>query len=115
MPIELQKEIENHLATFPERNREVEEMKKEWKEFNTRATWILVGFLGSILAIGIWVGTMQTRVETLGDGISTAIEHHIDYDKRLTALEVNNGEIRARLASIEVTLQEIKTAIIRLQ
>jgi wobble nucleotide-excising tRNase len=108
MPQELQKEIENHLATFPDRHRELEEMRKEWREFNTRATWILVGFLGSLLAIGVWVGTMETKVETMGDSVK-------DNDKRLNALEVNNGEIKSRLTSIEVTLQEIKTAIIRLQ
>jgi hypothetical protein len=93
----------------------VEEMKKEWKEFNTRATWMLIGFLGSILAIGIWVGTMQTNVQNLSNGVEDALSHHDDYDKRLNALEVNNGEIKSRLTSIEVTLQEIKTAIIRLQ
>lgn len=115
MTSDLQKEIENHLASFPERYKEVEEMKREWKDFRTRSTWILVGFITSMLAIGVWVGTMQTHIESVTTQDSDDKQRFTQIESRINTLEVNNGEIRSRLASIEMTLQEIKTAIIRLQ
>lgn len=111
MPHELIKDVENHLATYPERRRDVVEMQKEWKEYKAKAMWILIGFVGSMLSIGIWVGTMQSSIETNNNehikmGIITdAIE------RRVNALEVTNGEIRARLTSIDASLIEIKQSL----
>ncbi len=65
MPEQLKKEIENHLATFPERHEDLIEMKKEWKEFKDKILWIIVGFLGSILAMGVWVGSIETKIEEI--------------------------------------------------
>lgn len=111
MPAELQKEIENHLATFPERHKDILEMTKEWKEFKSRALWILVGFIGTILSIGIWVGKMQTNIENNTTIIGQLKTDQIGVVSRLTSLEITNSEIKARLTSIDATLQEIKVSI----
>jgi hypothetical protein len=115
MPKDLKKEIENHLATWPDRHNDFLEMKKEWEEFKSKALWTMVTFIGSILIIGIWVGTMNSRLEQAQNDVAKSLSHHDDYEKRIGSLEINNSEIRTRLTAIEVTLQEIKTAIIRLQ
>lgn len=111
MPEELKKEIQNHLATFPERHEDMLEMKKEWKEYKNRAMWILVGFVGSILSIGIWVGTMQTTIEGITGHETEDKARFLQIESRLNSLEITNSEIRARLMSIEATLQEIKVAV----
>ena len=115
MPHELRKEIENHLATFPERRKDAEEMRKEWNEYKNKAMWILIGFVGSILGIGVWVGTMQTTVDSITGHERDDAERFIQIEARINALEVTNGEIRARLTSIDATLQEIKVAIKNIQ
>lgn len=115
MPKDLKREVENHLATWPDRHNDFLEMKKEWGEFKSRAMWTMVAFIGSILLIGIWVGTMNSRLENAESDANTSILRHSEYEKRLGTLEINNSEIRTRLTAIEVTLQEIKTAIIRIQ
>jgi hypothetical protein len=115
MPQDLLKNIENHLATFPERHQDFLEMRTEWKEFKTRAMWTMISFIGAILSIGIWVGTMQAGHQELEDNTIQAKVDIKALEARTNMLEVNNSEIRARLVSIEVTLQEIKAAIIKLQ
>jgi hypothetical protein len=115
MPHELQREIENHLATCPERVKDLQEMQAEWKEYKSKAMWVLLGFSGSLIAIGVWVGTMQTNIasltshETEDKGRFTALE------TRVSSSEINNASVLARLASIETTLQEIKVAIKQIQ
>lgn len=111
MPTELQKEIESHLATYPERRKDVEEMQKEWKEFKTRAFWAMASFIGAILSIGIWVGSIQTNIQHINELAGRAASQADNTDKRLNALEINNGEIKTKLSSIEATLQEIKVSI----
>jgi len=111
MPEHLQKEIEGHLASFPERRRDFEEMRKEWREFKDRCLWILVGFLSAVLAIGVWVGTIQTHVSNITETANRAALQAENVEKRINALEITNGEIRTKLSGIEVVLQEIKVAI----
>lgn len=111
MPQELTKQIEYHLATFPERHEDMLEMKKEWGEMKSKAMWVLLGFVGSILAIGVWVGTMQTNIENITQDHEDADEWSQQVERRLGTLEVTNGEIKARLTSIDLALQEIKVAI----
>lgn len=119
---ELHTRIENHLATFPERYKDVQEMQNEWREFRKddaaikqKAFLVLVGFLGGFIGIGVWVGTIQSEHVHLQEEIQKLDIRFPQVDTRLTALEVNNSEIKTRLTSIEVTLQEIKAAIIKLQ
>lgn len=118
MPHELQKEIENHLATFPERNKYVEEMKKEWKEFKDRederknkTLYVIVGFAVALISIGIWVGTIQTNIESVTNHDAEDKARFIQLEQKVTQTEISNAGINARLASIETTLQEIKVII----
>lgn len=114
MSEDLKKEIEAHLASFPERRLDVVEMRKEWNEYKNKALWILLGFSGSILAIGIWAGTMQTNIDSI---LTKAREESVRVtvvENRVTSLEITNSEIRARLSSIDLALQEIKIAINKL-
>jgi hypothetical protein len=111
MPHELQKEIEQHLATCPERVKDLQEMQNEWKEYKNKAMWVLLGFSGSILAIGVWVGTMQTTLESVTSHEGEDKARFLQVEARLNSAEVNNAGVLARLASIEVTLQEIKVAV----
>lgn len=111
MPHQLQKEIENHLATFPERHNDVLEMRKEWAEYKTKAFWVLLGFVASILAIGVWVGTIQTNIQHITEVANKASTQADETVKRINALEITNGEIRTKLSGIEATLEEIKLAI----
>lgn len=118
MPHELQKEIENHLATFPERHKYVEEMKKEWKEFKDRederknkTLYVIVGFAVALISIGIWVGTIQTNIESVTNHDAEDKARFIQLEQKVTQAEISNAGINARLASIESTLQEIKVII----
>ena len=115
MPNDLLKEVEHHIATYPDHRQDVIEMQKEWADYKAKAFWVLLGFSGSILAIGVWVGTMQSSIEEV-------TKDHIDYQEqnqqietRLGLLEVTNGEIKARLTSIDLILQEIKLSINQLK
>lgn len=118
MDVVLQKEIENHLATFPERHKYVEEMRNEWKEFKDREDerknkilYIIVGFAGALISIGVWVGTIQTNIESVVDHDSEDKARFAQLEQKVTATEINNAGINARLTSIEATLQEIKVII----
>jgi len=111
MPHELQKEIENHLATFPERHRYVEEMREEWKSFKNKALIILIGLATSLVGIGIWVGTIQTNIESVTNHDAEDKVRFAQLEQKVTQTEISNAGINARLASIESTLQEIKVII----
>lgn len=118
MPETLIKQIENHLATSPDRIKEVEEMKVEWKEFKERQDkqknnmlYVVLGFAVSLISIGVWVGTMQTHIDSMLGHEDKDSERFIQIEARLNNAEVTNSEIRARLSSIDLTLQEIKVAI----
>lgn len=115
MPNELLKDLEHHLATYPDHYQDVVEMKKEWSEYKSRAFWVLLGFSGSILSIGIWVGAMQTNIDNVNkDHVDFETQTH-QIEARLGLLEVTNGEIKARLTSIDLMLQEIKLSINQLK
>lgn len=118
MPHELQKEIENHLATFPERHKYVEEMRQEWKEFKERederknkTLYVIIGFAVALISIGVWVGTIQTNIESVTLHDSEDKLRFAQLEQKVTATEISNAGINARLASIESTLQEIKVII----
>lgn len=108
---ELQAQIQHHLATFPERHKYVEEMREEWKSFKNRALIILIGLSSSLIAIGIWVGTIQTNIESVTTHDSENKARFAQLEQKVTQTEISNAGINARLASIESTLQEIKVII----
>lgn len=103
--------IRHHVDTFPERYNDTLEMQKEWKEMKNKALWILVSFVVSILAIGIWVGTIEANIATINSEHTKAEERNRDLERRLGILEVNNGQILADLANIKLGIQELKVAI----
>ncbi len=115
MPNELIKQVENHLATYPDHYQDVLEMKKEWNEYKGKAFWVLVGFSGSILSIGIWVGAMQTNIDNVNKDHLKSYAEFAQIEKRIGLLEVTNGEIKTRLTSIDLILQEIKLSINQLR
>lgn len=112
---ELQKQVELHLATFPERHHDTLEMRKEWQEFKSKALWIMVGFVASVLAVGVWVGTIQSNIDEINADHSKLDVRYSAIEQRLGILEVNNGEIRTRLAAIEASLLEIKASILQIR
>lgn len=107
----LESQVREHIITFPERQKDSEEMRDEWKDFKQKALLIMIGFLGSLLAIGVWVGTVQTSITNIASVSSRTSTQYDTIEKRVNSLEVTNGEIRSRLSSIDATLLEIKVAI----
>jgi len=111
MDEELKAKIITHLDTFPIRQDEVNEMKKEWKDLKTRLTTMIFVAVGSMFAYGVWVGNLQTHISHI-DQEYLLQQKKLDSDAlRLSSLEVNNGEIKTKLVNIEATLQEIKISI----
>lgn len=108
---ELHEAIETHILAYPERQKILDEMHQEWSEFKRKTLYILLGAVGSLLAIGVWVGSLQTNIDSVLKDHDRVDSHFSDVERRVGQLEINNGEIRARLASIESTLIEIKLAI----
>ena len=112
---ETEEEIRNHLATFPDRREHEAKRDREWDEFKNRMFWMLIAGIASVLSIGVWVGIMQTHVEQIMADHAKIDVKTTQFDDRLGQLEVNNGEIRTRLSSIDSTLQEIKISIRQLK
>lgn len=115
MPNDLLKEVEHHIATYPDHRQDVIEMQREWAEYKRKAFWVLLGFSGSILTIGIWVGAMQTNIDNITQDHAVYNTKTSQIETRLNLLEVTNGEIKARLTSIDLILQEIKLSINQLK
>ena len=115
MPNELLKEVEHHIATYPDHRQDVIEMQQEWADYKSKAFWVLLGFSGSILAIGIWVGAMQSNIEEVTQDHVSFEKQNREIENRLGLLEVTNGEIKARLTSIDLILQDIKLSINQLK
>ena len=111
MTDELTQRIEHHLSGWESRQKEVEEMKREWHEFKSRALTILIGTLFALVGYGIWVGNIQSQTKYNERQLQTQEEKHILIEQRLGNVEVVNSEVKARLQSIDATLQEIKVAI----
>lgn len=118
MKDQLIKEMEAHLLTFPDRQRflqeqfkDMEEIRKDWEELKTKALWVVFSMAGGILVIGVWVGTIQSTISTVNEARIEADAERAILTQRITSIEVVNSEIKARLASIDTALQEIKLAI----
>ena len=94
---------------------EVLELRHQWDELKSRAFYILLGSITVFVAYGVWVGTVQTQVSSLTEDVNGAKEERANMIQRLGALEVSNGRVETTLASIQLTLQEIKIAIKQIQ
>jgi len=111
MEEELKAKVITHLDTFPIRQEEVNEMKKEWKDLKARLTTMIFIVVGSMFAYGVWVGNLQTTLNNTNQGAMERIKRLDNYEQRITFLEITNGEIKTKLVNIEATLQEIKISI----
>lgn len=108
-----EEEIRSHLAGFPTRAREVEEMKREWREFKTRALIILLGAIVAMVGYGVWVGTINTNSQSNSHQIELIQVHIAEVDRRQQSADVTSAEIRTKLISIEATLVEIKQTLVK--
>lgn len=111
-------EGQKHLVPSPETTRIIAEMKAEWsdmqkawKQINNRALIALLGSLVVAGGYGIWVGTIQTRLdngEATHDSLTASV---VSIEARQHANDISSTEIRTKLANIELTLVEIKNAL----
>jgi len=114
MTEEIIKKVESHLAGFEERHKEMERMRDEWEKAKSKLLVVVLCSLAPIVGYGAWIGSVQTKVNHLEDGLAISDSKHGQIETRLGGLEINNSEIRTRLNSIDATLQEIKVAISKL-
>jgi len=110
-----EREIEKHLDSFPERWKVVAEMREDWEEFRRKFLWTIIGSVGAFIALGVWVGTIQTDHGHFEEEINEHKEQYVSVERRLGTLEVTNSDIKARLSSIEAILLEIKTELVKLR
>lgn len=87
------------------------ELQKEWRELKNRAFWILVTGLFTVIGYGMWIGTIDTKVERNQQDISENKVRLNNDEARINAIEITNSSTNARLSSIDAVLQEIKLAI----
>lgn len=87
---------------------EMESVLEKLQTIEQTARNILVAGIVVAVGYGVWVGTIQAS-------LTQTVEIAKQNQTRVTALEINNGEIKTRLTSIEATLQEIKIAINQLR
>jgi hypothetical protein len=91
-------EGQKHLEPSPETLRILTEMKTEWAQLKTRALYALVTSLTVAVGYGVWVGTIQSRLD----------------DGERTHEELSLASIKTELANINTTLLEIKSSLKRL-
>lgn len=103
--------IREHLAASPEREKVFAEIRFEWDQLKDKLLWMILGFLGSILAIGVWVGTIQTNFGHIQDEVDKQGKQYAQLEIRTGTQEITSAEIKTKLISIEATLQEIKIAV----
>lgn len=104
-------EGQKHTTPSEETLRFITEMKTEWAQMKTRALTMLFGTLALAVTYGIWVGTIQARIDAGEDAHTelTASVTKIDGQQRVN--DISLAGIKSELASINATLLEIKTAI----
>jgi len=115
MTSDFERELEKHLDSFPERWKVVAEMREDWEEFRKKFLWTIVGSVGAFIAMGVWIGTIQSEHTHYEEEINEHKDQYTQVEQRLGTLEVNNSDIKARLANIEAILLEIKTELVKLR
>jgi len=107
-----------HKDNFPDDGEVVRRILEleDWKKYTNRLLFgIIFGAMGTILSFGIWVGTVQTSASHNHESLTSLDVTNKEYGTRINRLEINNSDIKARLISIEATLQEIKQSISRIK
>lgn len=107
------KEGQLHVSPSPETTRMIEEMRTEWRQLKARFFYSFVAALSVAVGYGIWVGTIQNRIDSgeVERGVLTASVAAIDSRQR--ASDIASTEIKTKLVNIEMTLIEIKNALRR--
>jgi hypothetical protein len=100
-----------HQSPSPQTIEEINELKEEWAEFKAMARNIFIAGAVCYFSYGVWVGIIQTRQIRNIDDVALNTRQIETLSNRINAVEVNNGEVKAKLTNIEVTLQEIKAAV----
>lgn len=100
-----------HRSSSPETIREIQELKNEWKDFKKMARNLLVATLTISVGYGIWIGSMQTRVDTLAEQSRQASAERAALSIRVQGNDVSTVEVKTRLANIEAVLIEIRQAL----
>ncbi len=92
---------------------EVQELRREWEQWKSRTFWFLVASIGAFVGYGIWIGTMQTRVENAERNVA---ENKASISRLVDSQNVANismASVLAKLSGIETTLSEIKATLKR--
>ena len=100
----LRETLENLRISFHEH-------EKEHAQMMSRSWWWLVGSLGTIVAIGIWVGTISNQVKYTSEALQTKVSR----DEFLGAVNNFNTKfenIDDKLNAQSETLREIKSIIV---
>ncbi len=104
-------EGQKHVEPSPETLRILTEMKTEWAQLKNRALYALLGALTVAVAYGVWVGTIQSRMDS-GEEIHAELAMNVaKIDGQQRANDVALAGIKAELVNINTTLVEIKGAI----
>lgn len=90
---------------------ETEEMIEEWRTFKSRVFVLLIGSLTVMIGYGIWVGTIENRIDNNKDHIAEVSESVEKLSAKQSQSDITSAEIRTKLASIEATLMEIKNSL----
>ena len=97
-----------HAAPSPETTRRLDALEKDMEKLINSNGILSKISVGALIAIGIWVGTIQARQLRNIDDIQQ-VDSHVDViSDRLQKNDIGSAEIRAKLIGIEGTLQEIK-------
>lgn len=107
-------EGQKHLEPSPETLRILTEMKTEWAQLKNRALYALLGALTVAVAYGVWVGTIQNRLDNGEETHVELAERVAKIDGQQRANDVTLASIKTELANINTTLLEIKSSLKRL-
>lgn len=97
-----------HATPSPETTRRLDSLEKDIEKVITSNSILSKISVGALIAIGIWVGTIQTRqLRSMDDlqGLNSRVDVVVD---RIRQNDISSAEIKTKLINIEVTLQEIK-------
>lgn len=100
-----------HRGMSDETKNEIGEMRDEWadtKKF-VRGVAVVVGM--ALLGYGVWVGSIETRIDDFGTRITNGEKTAEDLRTKVQSAEVSAAEIKTKLTNIELTLTEIKQAL----
>ena len=91
-----------------QREKEIHEIHERFKEFQKTIRNTFIGSIGMLVGIGIWVGTIQTKVSSLE---KTSEHNGVLIEGVISAgndLKVSIAKLETHLVNIQITLEEIK-------